>query len=111
MEFIEEPIHNFHKYYYIPTIDRLVFHLAHVHILGKNECISTIKEATRSHQKYRYIKLGKYYPKKYSDSTSLQIQSQHWGDEHQLSLEGVDLDHFHNFIIVGYYYPSSTFYS
>ena len=63
MEFIEEPIHNSHKYYYIPTIDTLVFHLAHVHILGKNECISTIKEAKRSHQKYRYIKLGKYYPK------------------------------------------------
>ena len=52
------------------------------------------KEAMRSRQIYGYIRVGKYYAEKYGDSTSLQIQSQHWGGECQLFIEGVAFDYF-----------------
>ena len=32
---MEEPIHTFFKYYYIPSIDKLTFRLPCVHVLGE----------------------------------------------------------------------------
>ena len=54
----------------------------------------------KSLQLYGYIRVIKYYAEKYSDSTSLKIQSQHWRGEHQLSMEGVALDYLNNDNIV-----------
>ena len=54
----------------------------------------------RSCRPYGYIRVRKYYIEKYSESKSLQIQSQHREGKHQLSIEGVDLDYFNNDIMV-----------
>ena len=35
---MEKTIYNFHTSFYIPSIQRLDFHLPHVRILGKNHC-------------------------------------------------------------------------
>ena len=35
---METTIYNFHTRLYIPEIQKLVFHLPHVQILGKNQC-------------------------------------------------------------------------
>ena len=43
---------------------------------------------------YEGIRVGKYYTEIYSESKSIQIQSQNWGRENQLSMEGVTLDYF-----------------
>ena len=61
---IVEPIHKFIKYYYIPVIDKLVLHLAHVYILGKNECVEIRKYALISYQKYVDIREIRYYAEK-----------------------------------------------
>ena len=43
----------------------------------------------KSRQIYRGIIILKYYSERYSESTSLQYQSQHWGDESEISMEGI----------------------
>ena len=37
----EEVIDVFHKYFYIPTIEKMSFHLAHVRIITSMECGKT----------------------------------------------------------------------
>ena len=61
---------------------------------------SNNKNAIKSHQKYGDIIVTKHYSKKYSDSISLQIQSQYWVGERKLSMEVVALDYFSNDNIV-----------
>ena len=61
---------------------------------------SNNKNAIKSHQKYGDIIVIKYYSKKYSDSTSLQIQSQYLLGELKLYMEVVALDYFKNDNIV-----------
>ena len=51
-------------------------------------------------QSYEYIREKKYHAKKYSESKYLQIQSQHWGGERQLSMEVIDLEYFNNYDMV-----------
>ena len=48
---------------------------------------------------------------KYSDLTSLPIQPQHWGGEHQLNLYGFALNYFKNDNIVREVNPPSAFIS
>ena len=38
-----------------------------------------------------FFKLKKYYAEKFSETTSIEIQSQHWGGNIQLSMEGIDV--------------------
>ena len=72
----------------------------HVQILEKNHCGAKIKDGIKSCQPYVNIRVIKYYAKKYSESTYLQIQSQHWLGERKLSMEGVVFDYFNNYNIV-----------
>ena len=74
-----------------------------------NWCGATIKEATRSYHPYKDIRIRKYHNGKYSESKSLQIQSKHWKDECQISMEGVYLDYFNSYNIGIYYNPKSVF--
>ena len=53
-----------------------------------------------SRQPSGYIRVRKYYAEKYSESTSVQIQSQHWGGKLQLSMKVVALDYFNSYNIV-----------
>ena len=38
--------------------------------------------------------LDKYYAEKFSKTTGTEIQSQHWGRNIQLSMEGIDVKYF-----------------
>ena len=49
--------------------------------------------------------------RKYSESTSLQIQLQQWVDEHQLSMKDVSLKYFNNYKMVIDTNSSSVIYS
>ena len=84
----------------IPGIEKLAFHFSHVHILRGNECGLKIKEAIKPRQIYEEVQVKQFYAEKYSDSTSLKIQPQHWGGEHQLLTEVVALGYFNNNNIV-----------
>ena len=62
-------------------------------------------------QLYGDIRVIKYYADKYSDSTSLHIQLQHWEGELQLSIKFVALGYFNNDNIVRELNPPSYLYS
>ena len=62
-------------------------------------------------QKHGEIIEIQYYDENYSESTSLQIQSQHWGGKLQLYMEVVALNYFNNYNIVREFNPSSVFHS
>ena len=47
--------------------------------------------STLIHQK---IYKRKYYAEKFSKTTGIEIQSQHWGGNRQLSMEGIDVEYF-----------------
>ena len=40
------------------------------------------------------MKLNKYYSEKFNETTGIKIQSQHWGGNRQLSMEGIAIDYF-----------------
>ena len=42
----------------------------------------------------KQFKGKKDYAEKFSESTSLEIQSPHWGGNRQLSMEGIDVEYF-----------------
>ena len=93
---IEEPVKTFIKYCDITTIYTFYPHLAHVQILGRNQCGATIKYTMEQCQLYGEIQVRKNHAEKYIESTSLQIKPLHWVGEPQLSMEGVVLDYFNN---------------
>ena len=97
---IEIPIHKFTKDYYIPAQEKLTFHLDHLQILGNNECGATRKDAIKSRQINGDIRVIKYHAGKYSESISIQDQSQHWGGDSQLPTEGAAMYYFNNDNIV-----------
>ena len=41
---LKEDIDVFHKIFYIPTIEKLSFHISHVRIIGSMECRKTRNE-------------------------------------------------------------------
>ena len=61
LSWIEEQIHKFIKNYYITTIEKLVFNLAHVQILGRINFRKTRKDAMKSRHKHGDIRVVKYY--------------------------------------------------
>ena len=75
----EEVIDVFYKKYYISTIEKLSFYLAHVRILGSMEYEKTKNDCLRANASKNNIKLKKDYAEKSSKTTSIEIKGQHWG--------------------------------
>ena len=42
------------------------------------------------------MKLKKYYAENFREITGIEIQSQHWGGNMQLSMEGIAVEYFPN---------------
>ena len=40
------------------------------------------------------IKLKKYYEEKFSETTGIEIRSQHWNGNRKLLMEGIDVEYF-----------------
>ena len=75
----EEVTDFFYEMFYITTIEKLSFHLAHVRILGSTECGNTRNDCFRANTSKNNIKFKKDYAEKSSEATGIEIQSQHWG--------------------------------
>ena len=45
-----------------------------------------------------YIKIKKDYAEKFSKTTGIEIKSQHWGGNRQLSMEGIAIEYLTNSI-------------
>ena len=58
----------FHTNYYIPLIEILVFRLAHIKILGEDNCHNKIRESFGSIPKSKYVETQRDYAEILSDS-------------------------------------------
>ena len=77
---------------YIPTIEKLSFHLACVRIVGSMESVNTINDHFHNNAPKKIIKLKKYYAKKIIKTTGVEIQIQHWIGNRQLSMEVISVE-------------------
>ena len=72
-------------------MEKLSFHLYHVRIIGSMEY-----EKTRNYffmiMHKNNIKLKKDYAEKFNEKTGIEIQSQHWGGNRQLSMEDIAVE-------------------
>ena len=65
--------------YFIPAIEKLSFHLYPVIILGSMEYGRTRNDLLR---------------RKINETNGIEIQSQHWGGNRQLSMEDIPVEYF-----------------
>ena len=52
---IETTISEFHTSFYIPSIQKLAFHLPHVRILGTNQCGEMRRIAFKQRELFQYV--------------------------------------------------------
>ena len=79
---------------YIPTIEKLPFHIDLVRTLGSMKCRKNKNYYFHDNVSILNLYLDKYYAEKFSKTTGIEIQSQHWGRNRQLSMEGIDVEYF-----------------
>ena len=58
------------------------------------ECGNTRNNYFRENSWINNLRLKKDYAEKFSKTTGIEIQSQHWGRNRQLSMEGIDVEYF-----------------
>ena len=77
---------------------KLSFHLSRVNIPGSMEFGKTKNYFFHDNAPNIYIRLHIYYAETISETTSIEIQSQHWGINRQLSIEYIAVEYFNNSI-------------
>ena len=87
-------IDEFHNKHYQKSIYKLAHHLPHVKILGTNETGKTRKEAFHSRGGKGDMQSKRDYAERLTEDTGVQIQSQHWGANCSLSMEGQAIEYW-----------------
>ena len=91
---METTISNFHTSFYIPAIQKLAFHLPHVRILGTNQCGELRCTAFKRRALFRDVLCCRDYVERVVASFANQIQSEYYGVNRAVSIEGIILEHF-----------------
>ena len=91
---METSISDFHKSFYIPAIKKLAFHLPHVRILGTNHCGEMRRTAFKRRELFQDILCRRDYAERVVESFDNQIQSEYYGVNISVSIEGTALEHF-----------------
>ena len=91
---METSISDFHKSFYIPAIHKLAFHLPHVRILGTNHCGEIRRIAFKQRELFQDVLCRRDYAERVVSIFSNQIQSQYYGVNIYVSIEGITLKHF-----------------
>ena len=73
---MEKTISNFHTSFYIPSIQKLAFHLPHVRILGKNHCGELQRTAFKRCELFQDVLCRHDYAERVVASFANQIQSE-----------------------------------
>ena len=73
---METTIYYFHTSFYIPSIQKLAFHLLHVRILGTNHCGEMRHTAFKRRELFQDVLRCRYYYEMVVASFSNQIQSE-----------------------------------
>ena len=91
---LETTIYDFHNSFYIPAIQKLAFHLPHVRILGTNHCGELRRTAFKRRELFQDVLCRRDYAERVIASFANQIQSEYYGGNISVSIEGIALKHF-----------------
>ena len=91
---METKISDFHTSFYIPAIQKLAFHIPHVHILGTNHCGEMQRTSFKRRELFQDVLCCLDYSERVVVSFPNQIQSEYYGGNRSMSIEGILLEHF-----------------
>ena len=91
---MELTISNFHTRFLIPEIQKFVFHITHVQILGTNHCGDFCQTAFKCHKQFQDVLCCRDYAERVVASFSNQIQSEYYGGNIYVSIEGIAMGNF-----------------
>ena len=91
---IKTKIYDFHTSLYIPAIQKLAFHLSHVHILVTNHCGEMQHTAFKWCELFQYVLCHCDYAERLVAIFSHQIQPEYYGGNISVSIEGISFEHF-----------------
>ena len=91
---METKITDLHTSFYIPAIQKLAFHLPHVHILGTNHCGEMQRTAFKRREFSQDVICRRDYAERAVASFANQIQSEYYGGNRSVSIEGIVLEIF-----------------
>ena len=89
----EVVIDVFYDKFYIHTMEKMSFHIDHVSILCSMEFGNTVPSQCIKNT----VELNKYYAEKFSETSGVEIQRQHWGGNIQLSIENIYVENITSF--------------
>ena len=72
---METKISDFHTSFYIPAIQKLAFHLPHLHILGKNHCGAMEHTAFKRRELYKDVLCRRDYAERVAARFLNKLQS------------------------------------
>ena len=84
----------FTKIYIFQKLKKLAFNLTHVRIIGNYHCVNTPHEAFKRRSANKYLLFPCDYDERVVVFFSHQIQSEYYGGNQYVCIEGIALDHF-----------------
>ena len=91
---METSIADFRTKFYIPEIQKLAFNLPHVCILGTQHCGKERREAFKHRGSSQDLLCWRDCAERVVASSANKIQSEYYGGNRAVSVEGIELDHF-----------------
>ena len=91
---METTISNFHTSFHISSIQKLAFHLPHVRILRTNRYVKMRRTAFKRREPFKYVLCCRDYDERVVERFSNQIQSEYYGVNISVSIEGIALENF-----------------
>ena len=95
---METTIYNFNTIFYVPDIQKLVSHIPHVQILGKNYCGKSSWTAFKRRESFKDVLCCRDYAEHIVASFAHQIQLEYYDGNISVSIEGIALEiilHYH----------------
>ena len=90
----ETTISDFHTSFYIPSIQKLAFHLPYVRILGTNKCGKMRRTAFKRRELFQDVPCRRDYSEGSVSSFAHQIKPEYYGGNLSVTIEGIVLEHF-----------------
>ena len=91
---IEKTISNFCTSFYIPEIQKLVFRIPHVQILGTNHCGDSLQTVFNFRESFQNVLCCWDYAERLVASFSHQIKSEYYSVNRYVSIEIIALENF-----------------
>ena len=91
---METTIYNFYTSFCIPAIQKQAFHIPHKEILGTNNCGDSRRTDFKRRESFQDVLCCRVYSERVVASFYHQIQSEYYGGNRSVYIEGIALEHF-----------------